>query len=210
MKKIGFLLGFVALIAFTSCGPTIYKADNFEASKAKVKTVAILPFGCSIDSKRLPKNVTIETLKSSEQKTGYDVQSNVYTYFLQRSKDYTVSFQDIDRTNAILKKNNIAFEDILLKDKAEICTLLGVDAVVTGKISMSKPMSEGAAVALGLLVGAWGSTNKSDVALTIHDKEAKLQWKYDYQASGSVGSSSENLAKALMKNASKRFPYKHS
>lgn len=208
MRKLSFLLALVAMVTFSSCGPTIYKADSFETSRAKIKSVAILPFGCSIDAKRLPKNVTIETLKASEQKTGYDVQGNVYTYFLQRNKEYTIEFQDIDQTNAILKKANISYEDILLKDKGEICSLLGVDAVVTGKISMSKPMSEGAAVAVGLLVGAWGATNKSDVALTIHDKNAKLQWRYDYQAAGSVGSSSENLAKALMRNASKKFPYK--
>ena len=210
MKKILFFLGLAATLAFASCGPTIYKSQNFETSRTQVKTVAVIPFGCSIDSKRLPKNVTIETLKASEQKTGYDVQNNVYTYFLQRSDNYTVEFQDIDRTNALLKKANIAYEDIALKDKAELCTLLGVDGIVTGRISMSKPMSEGAAVAVGLLVGAWGATNKSDVTLTIHDKDAKLQWKYDYQASGSVGSSTENLAKALMKNASKKFPYKRA
>ncbi|MDB5207026.1 MAG: hypothetical protein JWR72_2101 [Flavisolibacter sp.] len=210
MKKITFLLSFVAMIAFTSCGPTIYKAESFETSQSKIKTLAIIPFNTSIDSKRLPKNVTLETLKQSEEKTGYDVQNNVYTYFLQRNKEYSIEFQDVDRTNAILRKNNLTCSDISLKDRAELCQLLGVDGVVTGKISMSKPMSEGAAVVVGVLFGAWGSTNKTDVTISVHDKEAKLQWKYDYQASGSVGSSSENLAKSLMRNASKKFPYKRA
>jgi curli biogenesis system outer membrane secretion channel CsgG len=210
MKKITFLLSFVAMIAFTSCGPTIYKAESFETSQSKIKTLAIIPFNTSIDSKRLPKNVTLETLKQSEEKTGYNVQNNVYTYFLQRNKEYSIEFQDVDRTNAILRKNNLTCSDISLKDRAELCQLLGVDGVVTGKISMSKPMSEGAAVVVGVLFGAWGSTNKTDVTISVHDKEAKLQWKYDYQASGSVGSSSENLAKSLMRNASKKFPYKRA
>ena len=69
-------------------------------------------------------------------------------------------------------------------------------------------MSEGAAVALGLLVGAWGATNQTTTSLTIHDTSSSLLWKYDYNASGSVGSSPENLANALMRNASKRFPYR--
>ena len=76
----------------------------------------------------------------------------------------------MDRTNAILKKNNLTYAHISLKDRAELCQLLGVDGVVTGKISMSKPMSEGAAVAVGLLVGAWGATNKTDVTISVHDK----------------------------------------
>lgn len=199
---------FILVVIFSACGPTIYKASNFDASKETVKTLAIIPFNVSIDSKRLPKGVTMETLKQSQEKTGYDIQSNAYTWFLQRSKDYTISFQDIDRTNALLKKANISFDNISLQDKGELCKMLGVDAVISGKAIMSKPMSEGAAVALGLLVGSWGTTNKTTTSLTIHDNSSSLLWKYDYEASGSIGSSAENLTKALMRNASKRFPYK--
>lgn len=196
------------MLLLSSCGPTIYKADNFSASKASIKTLAILPFSISIDSKRLPKGVTIETLKQSQEKSGYSMQNTVYTWFLKRHKEYSVEFQDIDKTNALLKKHNISYDNVMFTDKAEIAKLLGVDGVISGKSNMSKPMSEGAAVAVGLLVGAWGATNKTEVTLTIHDKNSKLQWKYDYQASGSVGSNSESLGNALMKNASKKFPYK--
>ena len=74
---------------------------------------------------------------------------------------------------------------------------------------MSRPMSEGAAIAVGLLVGFWGNTNKVNATLTVHDSaEGKLLWKYDYAASGSVGSSSKSLSNALMRNASKKFPYR--
>ncbi len=198
-----------AAIMISSCGPKIYKSDNFETSKATVKTLAILPFTVTIDTKRLPKGTTMETLKESEQKTGYDVQGNSYSWFLKRSKDYTVSFQDIDRTNSLLKKAGISYDDISLQDKGELCKLLGVDAVISGRIRMSKPMSEGAAVVVGLLAGAWGATNKTTTSLTIHDGKSGLLWKYDYDASGSVGSSAERLTSALMKNASKKFPYKN-
>jgi hypothetical protein len=57
------------------------------------------------------------------------------------------------------------------------------------------------------LIGAWGSTNNATVTLTIHDSASELLWKYDYNSSGSVGSSPEKLTDALMKNASKKFPY---
>jgi len=196
------------LTILTACGPTIYKAANFDNSKTTIKTLAILPFNVSIDSKRLPKGTTIETLKESEEKIGYSIQSNSYTWFLQRQNNYSTSFQDIDKTNALLKKANITFNNIALQDKGELCKLLGVDGIISGKAAMSRPMSEGAAVAVGLLVGAWGATNKTSTSLTIHDTNGALLWKYDYEASGSVGSSAENLTKALMKNASKKFPYK--
>lgn len=152
--------------------------------------------------------MTIETLKESQQKTGYDIQGNSYTWFLQRQKHYSINFQDIDKTNALLKKANISFDNIALQDKAELCKLLGVDGIISGKATMLKPMSEGAAIALGLLVGAWGSTNKTPTSLTIHDTQGNLLWKYENTESGSVGSSAESLTKALMKNVSKKFPYK--
>ena len=98
---------FFLMIFFVSCGPTIYKATNFESSKATVKTIAILPFNVSIDSNRLPKGTTIETLKESQEKTGYDMQSTSYTWFLQRQKDYIISFQDIDKTNSLLSAKTL-------------------------------------------------------------------------------------------------------
>ena len=205
MKNI-FILSFSLLIF--SCSPTIYKSNNLVASKGVVKQVAILPYTVSIDSKRLPKGMTIETLKASQEQTGYDMQNNSYTWFLKRSKNYTVDFQDIDKTNAILRKANInSINDINSRGKDEICKLLGVDAIISGKATMSKPMSEGAAVAVGLLIGAWGSTNNTTITLAIHDNSSSLLWKYDWQANGSVGSSPERVTDALMRNASKRFPY---
>lgn len=66
-------------VLFSACGPTIYKSNDLEGSKNKVKTVAVLPFLVSIDGKRLPKGITIETLKESQQKTGYDLQNASYT-----------------------------------------------------------------------------------------------------------------------------------
>ena len=199
---------FLVLFLLTACSPTIYKSNDLAASKVTVRHVAILPYIVSIDSKRLPKGMTLETLKQSQEQTGFDMQNNSYTWFLRRSKDYTVTFQDIDQTNAILKKNNIkTISDISAEQKSEICKLLGVDAVISGKASMSKPMSEGAAVALGLLVGAWGSTNNTTITLAIHDNSNNLLWKYDWQNSGSVGSSPEKITDALMRNASRKFPY---
>jgi hypothetical protein len=211
MKKLSLVLLTISLFVMSSCGPQIYKAATFEQVRESQKQLAILPFDATLDTKRLPKGITAETVAASNKSTGYSVQSSCYSFFLKEmSKNrYTIDFQDIDKTNSILTKAGISYEDIATKDKAELCQLLGVDGVISGKILMSKPMSEGAAIAVGILVGAWGATNKTDVSMTIHDKkDSKLLWKYDYLAQGSVGSSPEQLARALMRNVSKRFPYK--
>lgn len=191
-----------------SCGPTIYKASNFNDSRANIKTLAILPFNVIIDYKRLPKGVTIESLKESQEKTGFDIQGQSYKWFLRRMNNYSVTFQDIDKTNAILSKANIAYDSLAFQEKGPLCKLLGVDGVISGRATLSRPMSEGAAFATGLLFGFWGSTNKTTTAITIHDPNGDLLWKYDYVLSGTVGSSAEALTNSLMKNASKKFPFK--
>ena len=202
-----FLTG-VSVLILSSCGPKIYTAGNFENSRNSVKTVAILPFLFSIDKKRLPKGVTMETVKKLEERRGYNMQCAAYTWLLKRQNKYTASFQDVDKTNALLEQANIPFDSLSRKDKGELCRLLNVDAVISGNALSSKPMSEGAAFAMIVALGAGGTTNKTVVTLSIHNSNNDLLWKYDYTAAGGYGSTSKELTNALMKNASRKFPYK--
>ncbi|MBK9222569.1 MAG: hypothetical protein IPO16_10690 [Saprospiraceae bacterium] len=210
MKAIHFLAFVLFVGIMTSCGPTIYLSPDFDQVKSKHKTVAILPFDVTIAIKKLPKDVTQEMIREDEKKTGFSIQNHSYTYFLKEmSKNkYTVTFQDIDKTNTSLTKAGMSYEKLRDISKEEICNILGVDAVVSGKVSMDKPMSEAGAIAVGFIFGTWTSTNKVNVSMTVHNKKnSDLLWKYDWVAEGSVGSNSEQLTKGLMKNASKKFPY---
>jgi hypothetical protein len=196
---------------FVSCGPKIYKSADFDTALGRHKTVAILPADVTTQLRpNQAKKLTEEQIADLSQKTGYDIQDKMYGWFLRKSGkfNYTVTFQDVTKTNALLKQAGIDYKDLASKDRSEIAKILGVDAVLQNRSRMEKPMSEGAAVAVGLLVGAWGSTNKVETTINIHDgKSSNLLWKYDYEASGSVGSSTTKLVDALMRNASKKFPY---
>jgi hypothetical protein len=196
---------------FASCGPKIYKSAEFDTALGRHKTVAILP--ADVTTQLRPsqaKKLSEEQIADLSTKTGYDIQDKMYSWFLRRSGrfNYTVTFQDVTKTNSLLKQAGIEYKDLATKDRGEIAKILGVDAVLQNRSRMEKPMSEGAAVAVGLLVGAWGNTNKVETTINIHDgKTSNLLWKYDYQASGSVGSSTTKLVDALMRNAAKKFPY---
>lgn len=207
----------VAIIAMTlslaACGgPKIYKSAGMEETLSKHKTVAILPAAVTIKLRpNEAKKMSAEQVADLDQKTGLNFQDKTYGWLLRKADKYhyTVTFQDINKTNALLKKANIRYEDLASTDRGALAKALGVDAVIQDNIRMEKPMSDGAAVAVGLLVGAWGSTNKVETTINIHDGQSgTLLWKYDYEASGSVGSSTDNLVDALMKNACKKFPYK--
>lgn len=208
MRSISLVL--VSLLVF-GCGPKIYQSSNFSAALAKHKTVAILPAEVNMQLRpNEAKKISQEQLNDIVTKTGYDIQEKMYGWFLRKADkfNYTVKFQDVTKTNALLKDAGISYNDLKTTDRAKLAKILGVDAVLQDHTNMEKPMSEGAAVAVGILVGSWGATNKVQTTINIHDgASGDLLWKYDYQASGSVGSSSTQLVDALMRNASKKFPY---
>ena len=210
MKKYLLQIVLIAFV-FASCGPKIYKSSAFDAALTKHKTVAILP--ADVSTRLRPneaKKVTVEQLNDINEKTGFAIQDKMYSWFLRRSDkyQYTVTFQDITRTNALLKQAGISYNDLATKDRTELSKFLGVDAVLQNRTSLDKPMSDGAAVAVGVIFGVWGNTNSAQTTINIHDgKSGNLLWKYDYEAAGSIGSSADKLVNALMKNASKKFPY---
>jgi|CXWL01.1.fsa_nt_gi hypothetical protein len=201
----------VLAFILVSCGPKIYKSSEFGAALSSHKTVAILP--ADVSTRLRPneaKKVSAEQVADMNEKTGFAIQDKMYSWFLHRSDkfQYTVTFQDVTRTNALLKQAGISYGNLSSKDRIELAQLLGVDAVLQNRTSLDKPMSDGAAVAVGIIFGVWGNTNSAQTTINIHDgKSGDLLWKYDYQASGSIGSSADNLVNALMRNASKKFPY---
>lgn len=210
MKKL-FIPLVCALIFISACGPKIYKSTEFDDVAAKHKTVAILPADVTIMLRpNQSKKMSADEIEKNRESTAYAIQDKMYSWFLRRSDklDYTVKFQDVSKTNSILKEAGFTYKDIRLKSKESIARLLGVDALISNITNMDKPMSEGVAVAVGLLIGTWGSTNNVNTTINIHEaKQGDLIWKYDYLAQGSVGSSPENLVNGLMRNASRKFPY---
>ena len=111
----------------------------------------------------------------------------------------------IETTNSILSLEGYPEKPL---SPNEMCELLNVDGVIGSNFSLTKPMSEGAAVAVGILFGAWGSTNEVRVSLNIQDcSQKKLIFNYDHKYSGSIGSSPARLVDELMRHASKKMPY---
>lgn len=202
---------FLILVVFLSGCATIYTTPEFAAARNQHRILAILPFDVTIEAKRLPKGVTLEMLKEMEKDEAYVIQGEVYRFFLrQMSRNaYTVNFQDVDETNSRLLRAGISFDNIRNYTKAEIAQILNVDSVLSGTVYRSRPMSTGAAIATAILIGWGGMTNKVDVGVAIHNgADGSLLWKYNHSYSGGIGSSSENLTRALMRHVSKKFPYR--
>ncbi|MBD2714673.1 hypothetical protein KBK19_06480 [Microvirga sp. STR05] len=204
------LVAFFAL-TLTACGPNIYMAQDFRSYVPKHKTVAVLPAYVTMELRpNQAKNTTPAQRVEMENKSGVEFQEKIYSWLLRRGQQrgYTVQFQDVMQTNARLRESQIPAAELRSHTPQELAKILGVDAVLTTSVRTSKPMSDGAAVAVGLIAGAWGATNQANITVNIHEAEAgKLLWKYDYVAAGSVFTSPETVVDALMRNASKKFPY---
>ena len=199
-------LTFLAMTVFliSSCA-SIYQSPTVDQVSNKHQKIAILPADVSMTAGR---KADPELLKEYQKKESLNFQKAMYSWFLKRKMQngMRVNILDVPTTNAKLTKAGYFEKNTMTPN--EIATLLGVDAVMTSNYALSKPMSEGAAVALGLLVGFWGATNQATITLDIHDKEAAdIIWSYSHTLSGTIGSSSNNLVNALMKKASRKMPY---
>ena len=102
-----------------------YKSPNLKDSTAKHKIVAILPFTSTISYKRMPKNFDAAANKEEEKTLSFNMQQGMYTYLLRKASDYTVTFQDISRTNILLKQAN-AYDSLDLYLPDSLCKILKV------------------------------------------------------------------------------------
>src|SRR5512139_1695197 len=104
-----------------SCGPKIYTSSNFSSALAKHKTVAILPAEVTMQVRPAEaKKMTQEQLDDLATKTGYDIQEKMYGWLLRKSNkySYTVKFQDVTKTNSLLKQAGISYTDLKTTDRA--------------------------------------------------------------------------------------------
>jgi hypothetical protein len=197
-----FLILMVALS--TGCAKIYYSSDATSLAQSH-KLIAIAPPSVSIAA---TKKMDAQALIEQQKTESINFQKEMYSWLLKRKMQgrIAVEIQDVETTVAKLKK--AGYYDGNPLSPSEICDALGVDGLITSNYSLSKPMSEGAAVALGLLVGVWGSTNSATVAISIHDRNTKkMIWNFDHKLSGGTFSTPAQIVDGLMRQASRKMPY---
>ncbi len=212
-KKLCLLLAlFTSAFCFTYAqfegSKQTFSSPKLKDEIAKHKVVAILPFEAAITYKRPPKNYDSSANKNEEINIAKNLQQSMYTYLLRKSDKYSVSFQDVDRTNALLKSKGIYNKlDEVTQDS--ICKILGVDAVIKCRYSYEKTASESGAIAKTILFGNMGGKTGSG-ALTMqvyNGKDGDLLWRFYKAMDDNVMSSSDELMERMMRKVSRNFPY---
>lgn len=208
MRKFLFLLLPFSVLSQTS----LYENPDFDAIAENHQIIAMVPFKTQVKLRpKQMKDMDEEQMAKLERSEGESIQTAMYSWFLKRKKRgkmQRIRVQDPRTTNAKLLKLGIDYDNILEHTPMELAKILEVDAVISGDFETNKPMSEGASVALGLLIGFWGSTNSAIVNMSIHNAEdGILLWNYNKKVRGSLGSSPEDLVNILMRKASRRLAY---
>lgn len=190
-------------VIISSCATVFSSPDASRISK-KHKILAIIPPQVSIAARKKIDPVAIVEQQKNESR---NFQNEIYKWLLKRKTQGKMNqeIQNVEDTNILLAK--AGYPETPLTSE-EICKILGVDAVINSNFSLSKPVSEGAAIVVALVVGVGMSTNEVVVTMNIKDcTENKHIWNYSHKFSGSIGSSPARLVDGLMRNSSKKMPY---
>jgi hypothetical protein len=202
MKK-SLILLIVAVLLLQSCAKVFYTPDARNLASTQ-KIIAIIPPKVSIAAR---KKVDGAALIEQQRTESVNFQIEMYSWMLKRKMQESifVDIQDVETTNA--KLSDAGFYNGKLLTPIELCNILGVDGILTSNYSLSKPMSEGAAIAMAAVIGFWGPTNEAAASLSIHDQSTnKMIWNYDHKVSSSLGSPAR-LVDDLMRQASREMPY---
>jgi hypothetical protein len=200
-KSIIFLI--VAAFLLQSCAKVFYTADARTLASSH-KIIAIIPPKVYIAARR---KVDGAALIEQQKAESINFQREMYSWMLKRKMQGTifVDIQDVETTNAKLAAAGFRDGNFLTPD--DLSKILNVDGILTSNYALSKPMSEGAAIAMAVLAGWWAPTNEAVVSLSIHDSGSeRMIWNYDHRLSSTLGSPAR-LVDELMRQASRKMPY---
>lgn len=191
------------LFLLSSCA-TIYSSEDAIPLARAQKIIAIVPPTVSIAA---GKKTDAEAIKEQQRTESLNFQKEIFSWMLKRKMQgkLTQEILDVETTNAKLAQAGYPEKPM---SPSEICAVLGVDGIIGSNFGLTKPMSEGAAIALAVLGVGGSATNEVRVNLNIQDcSNKKLIWNYDHKYSGGVGSSPAKLIETLMREASNKMPY---
>ncbi|TGE27333.1 hypothetical protein [Hymenobacter metallicola] len=219
----------LAVLLTTACSQRVYSTKELvPQALSQHKLVAILPFEVQLDQFNMQtisyvgeelSQAEVEKRrqrweeKQQEQRklVAYQLQQELLNQLVQRQAKhpYSVQFQNVAETNSRLERAGITYANLNDHSMAELKAALGVDAILSGETSLFQPMPNGVAVALLVLTNAGIPQNEVLTNVTIHDcQSGDLVWSFNHQQLGDLSASPAALARVLVRNSARTFPYR--
>lgn len=193
-------------VGHLSAQKNIYESGKFNKLSQNHKDLAILPFFTSLDLDNLSK----EEVKKLEEQEGYAVQNALETYFGRgkKRKKFSVDFQNIRNTNAILAKNNITYKNIDTYTIKDLSKILEVDGIISGNLDLNILLSKGIPTEMSFVDYILGAADYGRIGIKVSDGETgKLLWKYENEINKKSGRNTLEMIDKMMKKATRQFPY---
>lgn len=212
MKKIILILALVVVSLGTKAqfesAKQIFENPTLKEQIKEHKIVAILPFDVKITYRKQPKNYSAEANKAKEDHMSTGIQSSMYTFLLRKASAYAVKFQDVEKSNILLKKAGV-FDKLDQTTKDELAKILGVDAVIGGSFENEQSKSEAGAIASAVLFGGFGGkTGSGTLTMLINNgKDGELLWRFVKTMDDNIMSSTDDMVERMMRKVSRNFPY---
>lgn len=206
MQRVLFSLCFLTVVSATA-QKNIYESRSFDALTEEHDELAIIPFLTHLE---LENEISKKELQALEEKEGYAVQNALETYFSQRRKrkKFSVEFQNVKNTNALLAQKGIDYDNIDIHTVKELSEILGVDGIISGNLHLNVLLSDGVDTNFDFLDYFLGDADYGRIGIKISDgKTGKLLWKYDKEINKKSGKNTDDLIDRMMKQAARKFPY---
>ena len=187
----------------------LFVHPNAEDYVKKTNLLAVLPFSTEIKLRpKELKDFTPEQLSKMEKDEAMNIQKSMYSWFLNKKKrsKLLVNVQNPRVTNAKLKDAGIDPNETYEELASKLCSILGVEAILTGTFETNKPMSGAAAIGLAV-IGIGGATQNATINLDIIHNDEEIVVNYLKNIKGGIGSSSDDLINILMRKTARRIPY---
>lgn len=207
MIRIAILYVFVIASVSLHAQKNIYESDKFDQFSKGHRVLAIIPFLTNLD---LEDDINKEDLADREKKEGHAVQNALETYFSKRKrkKKFSVEFQNIEDTNAMLAQNKITYENIDVYTIKQLSEILKVDGIISGNLDLNILLSKGVPDDFSFLDYFLGDANYGRIGIKISDgTTGKLLWKYEKEINKKSGRNTDDLIDRMMRLASRKFPY---
>ncbi len=185
----------------------IYESTRFEEISANHQMLAIIPFFTNLD---LDEDLSKTEIKRLEELEGKAVQDALETYFGRgtKRKKFSVDFQNVENTNALLAQNKIDYSNIDTFTINELSDILGVDGIISGNLDLNILLSRGVPTEMSFIDYLLGDANYGRIGIKISDgKTGKLLWKYENEITKKSGRNTTDLIDKMMKKMTRRFPY---
>ena len=207
------LLPIISYNIYAQLFSKVYEHPKMYDYFSKHKKIAIIPIDYYRVYKKIPRGITREDIINQEKAGVINAQKRLENFILKRKNKGKISInvQDVNRTNALIKKANINIYDVLDILPEELCEILNVDAVIIGSMVSRRLMSKGLAIALEFAITGFTTPIPSDdlyFSISIYDKDGTKLWNFSKNVRLSALVNEQDYIRFSSKRISKKIPYK--